>query len=213
MNIRRVVFAVVFLLITTGVAWAGKEAYTLVMSKDKTVCTRMLAIFNADMKKERALMYEEHKEFVVWEPVDTGELLLDKYCSQTLKQAFDINNDGTDELVIRRRHCFQSQLTDRLYIFPLDSNAVELLKDPNAHVLDTTGDRLEFQTYELKKMPGTKAGAQFPGVSRPTLEPFIFGQTFYVSMTDLRQEFIVIAKYLHGEELDDVCYFRGKPLI
>src|SRR5437016_622820 len=33
MYIRRVVFAVVFLLITTGVAWAGKESYKLVMSQ------------------------------------------------------------------------------------------------------------------------------------------------------------------------------------
>jgi len=51
MYIRRVVFAVVFLLITTGVAWAGKEAYKLVMSQDKQLCESMLAIFNADMKK------------------------------------------------------------------------------------------------------------------------------------------------------------------
>jgi len=34
MNIRRVVFAVVLLLGMTGVAWVGKEAYTLAMSKN-----------------------------------------------------------------------------------------------------------------------------------------------------------------------------------
>jgi hypothetical protein len=69
-------------------------------------------------------------------------------------------------------------------------------------------------TYELKKMPGVKSGALFPGIHTIiTLEPLKFGQTFYVSMTDLRQEFIVIAKYLRGEELEHVFYFRGKPLI
>jgi hypothetical protein len=151
MNIRRVVFAGVLLLATTGVAWAGKEAYTLVMSQDKQLCESMLAIFNADMKKYRVLEYEKHKEFVVWEPVDTGEVLLNKYCSQMLKQTFDINNDGTDELVMRLRQCYKSQLTDSLYMFPLNSNAVELYKDPKNQVLSTTGDRIKFQTYHLKK--------------------------------------------------------------
>jgi len=151
---------------------------------------------------------------VVWEPVDTGEVPLYEYCRQILKQTFDINNDGTDELVIRTRHCFQSQLADRLYIFPRDSNADELYKAPKSQVLSTTKDRVAFQTYDLKKMPGVKSVAQLPGLHTIlTLEPFKFRQTFYVSMTDLRQEFIVIAKYLRGEELDDVCYFRGKPLV
>ena len=82
------------------------------------------------MKKYGGLEYEKHKEFVVWDSVETGAgSSQDKYCRQTLKQNFDINNDGTDEFVIRTRHCYKDQLTDRLYIFPLNSNAVELLKD------------------------------------------------------------------------------------
>ena len=139
---------------------------------------------------------------------------MNPYCSQTLKQTFDINNDGTDELIIRTRSCYQSQLRDGLYIFPPDSNADELYKDPKNQVLSTTEDQLKFMTYHLKKMPGVKSMAQLPGLHTIlTLEPFQFKGTFYVSMTDLRQEFIVIAKYLRGEELDDVCYFRGKPLV
>ena len=211
---RHIVFAIVLLCVTTSVAWAGKEAYKLVMSQDKQLCESMLAIFNADMKKERVLEYEKHKEFVVWEPVDTGRSQSDSYCSHELKQTFDINIDGTDELVIRTRSCYQSQLTDSLYIFPLGSNIVELLKASTPHVSGTTGDKIAFQTYELKKMPGVKSVAQAPGIyTIVTLEPFKFKGIFYVSMTDLRQEFIVIAKYLHGEELDDVCYFLGKPLV
>jgi hypothetical protein len=211
---RHIVFAIVLLCVTSGVAWAGKKAYKLVMSQDKDLCAHMLAIFNADMKKERALLYEEHKEFVVWEPIDPGRSPSDSYCRQELKQIFDINNDGTDELVIRTRHCFQSQLADDLYIFPLHGNAIELLKDPKSQVLSTTEDRLNAMTYDLTKMPGIKSVAQAPGLHTIiTLEPFKFKGTFYVSMTDLRQEFIVIAKYLHGEQRDDVCYFRGKPLV
>ena len=112
---KQIVLAIVLLCATCSVAWAGKEAYKLVMSKDEKLCTKILALFNADMKKYGGLEYEKHKEFVVWEPVETGLVSpQNKYCSQTLKQNFDINNDRTNELVIRRRHCFQSQLTDRL---------------------------------------------------------------------------------------------------
>jgi hypothetical protein len=211
---RILLLSLVLMLGGVSLAWAGKEAYTLIMNQDEPLCQHMLAIFNADMKKERMLLYEKHKEFVVWERVDTGESQIDRYCRQTLQQTFDINNDGTDELVLRIRSCFQSQFRDFLYIFPRNSNATELLKDPNSHVLDTTKDRLEFQTYDLKKMPDVKSVAQLPGLyTILTLEPFQFKRTFYVSMTDLRQEFIVIAKYLHGEELDDVCYFRRKPQV
>jgi hypothetical protein len=210
---RILLLSLVLVLGGVSIAWAGKEAYKMVMSQDKDLCAHMLAIFNADMKKDRMLLYEKHKEFIVWEPVDTGAVLMIPYCSQTLKQIFDINNDGTDELVIRTRSCFQSQLTDRLYIFPLDSNAIELLKDPKSQVTSTTEDRLNAMTYHLTKMPGLKSVAQAPGIyTILTLEPFKFKGTFYVSMTDLSQEFIVIAKYLHGEERDDLCYF-GKSQI
>lgn len=214
MKARYVGLALVVLLLTGGVAWAGQEAYKLVMSQDSKLCRHMLALFNGDMKKGRGLAYEKHEEFIKWEPVESGEVLMDKYCRQTLKQTFDINNDGTDELVIRRRHCFQSQLTDLLYVFSQDSNVVELLKDPASQVLASTPNTLDAMNYELKKWSGVKAGELLPGIGPIlTLEPFKFGQTFYVSLTDLRQEFIVIAKYLGGEELDHVCYFRGKPLI
>lgn len=204
----------VFLLVMSGIAWAGKEAYRVVMSQDKKLCEHMLALFNADMKKYRRLEYEKHKEFVIWEAVETGEIVADKYCRQTLKQSFDINNDGTDEHVIRRRHCFQSQLTDLLYAFPLNINAVEQLKDPTSQILGTTPNKLEAMEYKLNKWPRAKAGELHPGIGPIlTLEPFKFGQIFYVSLTDLRQEFIVIAKYVGGEELDHVCYFHGEPQI
>lgn len=211
---RIILVCVVGMLATGGVAWAGKEAYRLVMSQDKKLCQHMLALFNADRRKYGSLEYEKHKEFVTWEPVETGEAVADKYCRQTLKKIFDINNDGSKELVIRIRSCFQSQLTDSLYIFPLNSKAVDLLKDPNSQVLGTTPDRLEAMDYELKKWPGAKAGELRPGIYTVlTLAPFRFGQTFYISLTDLRQEFIVIAKYVGGEELDHACYFLGKPQI
>ena len=46
-----------------------------------------------------------------------------------------------------------------------------------------------------------------------SLQPFIWKETTYISMTDLHQEWIVIAKYLQRETLEDICYFHGKSLI
>jgi len=144
---KHIVLTMILLLATDGVTWAGKQAYKLVMSQNEKLCQHMVALFNADMKKYRGLEYGKHKEFVTWEPVENGALTPDKYCRQTLKQNFDINNDGTADLVIRTRQCYQSQLTDSLYIFPFNSNAVELLKNPTSQVLGTTPDRLEAMTY------------------------------------------------------------------
>lgn len=85
MKLRSIGLALVVLLLTSGVALAGKEAYKLVMSKDKKLCQHMRAIFNDDLKKYKPLTYEKHKEFIVWEPVGIGGDRTDKFCRQSLK--------------------------------------------------------------------------------------------------------------------------------
>lgn len=211
---RIILFCLVFLVATVGVAWAGTAAYKLVMSKDKELCTSMLKLFNEDMKKYGEIRYEEHPEFVRWESINgTQDRPYAKDCWQVLKSVFDINNDGTNDLVLRDRHCLQDVLNDSLYIFPADSQAAELITNPDAQVLASTKNKINFtgDVYYLRKGPKTKTGqlaAAIGGVLE--LQPFRKGQAFYISMTDLPQEWIVIAKYLHEEELEDICYFHGK---
>ncbi len=41
-----------------------------------------------------------------------------------------------------------------------------------------------------------------------TVQPFMLDGTAYVSLTDARAEWTVIAKYLGGERFEDQCYLR-----
>jgi len=41
-----------------------------------------------------------------------------------------------------------------------------------------------------------------------TVQPFMLDGSAYVSLTDARAEWIVIAKYLGGERLEDQCYLQ-----
>ncbi|ULA62146.1 MAG: exported protein of unknown function [Nitrospira sp.] len=63
MKARYLGLALVALLLTSGVAWAGQEAYRLMMSKDKELCKSALELFNADMKKYQEIRYQEHEIF------------------------------------------------------------------------------------------------------------------------------------------------------
>ena len=102
---KRIVLSfVVLLLATAGAAWAGTQAYKLVMSKDKELCTNMLRLFNEDMKQYKEIRYDEHEVFtqVPWKVVDLGG---DGHGCIFLKNAtFDINNDGKEDLVLIRVH-------------------------------------------------------------------------------------------------------------
>ena len=208
---RWAVCLVLLVLATAGVAWAGKEAYKLVMSKENEVCAAMLKLFNGDKSKHGTIIFERHKEFIQWERVEVKPEPVDAaYCSQLLKARFDINNDGTDDLVIRTRHCFKSLLNDTLYVYPLESPIPEVLEDPQAQPLGA----LDFKSYDLRKGPMNQKGEPkaWIGWGALVLEPFKKGEKSYIVLSDYRQEWIAIAQYLGENNLDDVCYFHGKGL-
>jgi hypothetical protein len=223
-------------LFVAGVAWAGAEAYKLVMSKDKKLCANMLNLFNADMKEYRQICYDKHEMFtrLGWQPVDVGK---EPYaCGMYQYALFDINNDGKDELVIKTSHCLRDQLTDSLYIFPPNSKVLQDLKEPSSHPFDTVPDKLEFVgkggfEYDLKELPESEKEKLLedirktlpksmkgldlkPGIGGVlVIQPFQIGKTIYISMTDLHQEWIVVGKYKQADTLEDLCYFHGKSLI
>jgi hypothetical protein len=41
-----------------------------------------------------------------------------------------------------------------------------------------------------------------------TVQPFMLDGSTYVSLTDGRAEWIVITKYLRGDQFEDQCYLR-----
>jgi hypothetical protein len=211
---RTILFFIVAMLVGTGAAWAGKAAYKLVMSKDKELCTSVLKLFNEDMKKHGVIKYDKHEMFtrVAWKSVDIGKEA--DVCLSLQHATLDIDNDGREDLVIKKRACLRSQLSDSLYIFPIESDVLIKLKpgpggwEPlygNSNKFDRTGEGYNLKDLDPAKNEGLPAA--IAGVF--TLQPFIWGKTTYVSMTDLYPEWIVIAKYLHEDKFKDICYFHG----
>jgi len=233
---KRLILLLLGIILLAGVGAASADPYKLVMSKEKELCSGVLKLFNADMKKYGEIRYEQHEVFsqVHWEPVDIGEEGPARGCSIILKSLLDINNDGKEDLVIRSRGCLRSQLTDSIYVFPPDSDVISKLKPGKGGLaaLDTVNKiELSGHGYDLKKLPKSmkekvlkdirgqlpesQKGIDLkPGIGGVlVLQPFVWGKTTYTSMTDLHQEWIVIVKYLQGETLEDRCYFHGKSLI
>lgn len=204
---RIMLLSLVLVLGGVAVAWAGKEAYTLVMNKEKEVCTAILKLFNEDTERYGELQYEKHKEFIVWEPIKTGAAPQDAtYDSPSLKQTFDINNDGTNELVLRERHYLRGQLIDSLFIYPAETKMSEVLENPNLEPIGI----VDFAGYYLRQGSTAKPDKPPTAIGVVRIEAFRSGRNTYISLADWNQSWIVIARFLRGRELEDVCYFHGK---
>jgi hypothetical protein len=64
--------------------------------------------------------------------------------------------------------------------------------------------------YELKAIKGNK-GALPPNIGPIfVLQPFLWERAFYISMTGLERDWVVIAKYRQAENVQDVCYFQRR---
>lgn len=207
MNIRRIVFAVVLLLATSSVAWAEKEAYILGIGEEVELCQNVLALFNADRKQPEGIRYDKHTMFVNWDVVT-----LDGAVSEDLTQKqFDIDNDGSDDLVLRSSVDRGQVPLDRIYVFPVNSKILKELRPADYRALNHQTDKIDLSdtSYPLKPLPkfkGMQLPRTLPGFER--LEPFIFGKTTYTSMTNLDEQYVLIAKYRKPEHLEVVCYLQ-----
>ena len=230
---KRILLVVFALLLTTiGSVWAGP--YELVMSKNKKFCKAMLVLYNEDVNSYRygEIKYDTHEIFtrISWQPVDLNEKEHPTYGCSFVKQAlFDIDNDGKNDLVIKYSGCLRDDLTDSLFVFAPDSDILSKLKPGLGGLapLFKTLNKINRNTYDLKELPKsveeklvTKIRKQLPESSKNLdikigiggvfiLQPFIWDTTSYISMTDLHQEWIVVAKYKQAEEMQDICYFHG----
>ena len=101
---RIMLLSLVFVLGGVAVAWAGKEAYTLAMSKDKVLCKSLLNLFNEDVKKHGELTYQ-HEAFtrIQWETITSiyDERYPAHSCDSLQRANFDIDNDGQSNLVLK----------------------------------------------------------------------------------------------------------------
>ena len=215
MKARHLGLALVVLLLTSGIAWAGKEAYKLAMSKDKELCETMLGLFNTDMRRFRDIRYKEHEMFksIVWQAVDIGEP--PQRCELHWRAIFDIDGDGKQNLVIKRSACLRGNPSDSFFVFPSDSDVAERLK-PGPGGLDPlfdTPDKFSMtgHVYKLTELPLDQTEGIAQGIGGGfVIQPFIWDKKTYLSMTDLHQEWIVINQYQGEDRFKDLCYFHGK---
>lgn len=213
--------------------------YSLLMSKDDTVCKPLMGIVIKHITVEGRIDSETQGTdlgLVSWEPI---EIPYNGSTDQVLGKALvDINNDGKKELVVRDSGFMHSVITDRLFIFPPSSDVLSKLRSGAGGLgpLYSTPNKLDFveRGYALKDLPIPirkqllkalkenlseplnkgiiKEGNLVPastGGPGSVLEPFAWKNTAYIMVTNRGQEWIVISKYISRSTLEDICYFYG----
>ena len=105
--------------------------------------------------------------------------------------------------------------SDSFYMFPADSAVLEQANWQDLSPLLATPDKFERTggAYPLTQLPTEETG-----VSRTTLtgvftvQPFMLDGGAYVSLTDGRAEWTVIAKYRGSGQFEDHCYLRMRQV-
>jgi len=98
--------------------------------------------------------------------------------------------------------------SDSLYVFPADNPVLDQASWQDMSPLQATNDKFERTggTYPLTSLPMENVPPAL--TTRFTIQPFMLGGVIYVSLTDARHEWVVVAKYLRGERFEDLCYLR-----
>jgi hypothetical protein len=219
------------------------DEYTLVMSKDDNMCQQMEKIYNGDLRKYGKLKYNQHEEFkaIKWEEKKYYRILEGKrdyplrpYDTSTTValSRFDINNDGKEEVVIKKESMLYGILTEDLFYFKDEDLAnfnnkdgfdIKILYD-RATGRVGGGAGFEGNTYELKELPKISVGIILDKetYSHPIvgghfyLNPFRLKGSYYVDMKDevpydkyrvYSGKYLVILKFTEDNLLKDVCYF------
>jgi len=204
-------------------ALKNPKSYALVMSKDTRLCGEMNKVFNQAKREHGKMLFNKHS--IEWQAVPGAQWA-----------RFDIDNDGADELVFKVVSYLNEIPGENLYIFPPNSDLLIKWKSlenrrfgPVPKELFDTRNKFDPQKYFLKDLPQTfekalmdNARKQLPDSIKGNikdadlrpfitrsfiLEPFEFDKTTYVSMSDLISNWIVVAKYMQPDEMEDFCYF------
>ena len=212
--IQQLVFGLLAFMVSIGVVWAGERGYQLVVGRDNKLCARVLEAFRADVDDRGRLRYQ-HEIFrrITWKPVELkGQGPKTRHCSSLDKAMFDLNNDGQQDLVVKTRFCMKGSPSDSFYMFPADSAVLEQANWQDLSPLLTTPDKFERTggRYPLSALPMSSVSSkELPSLSAMfTLQPFIMDEKAYVTLTDGRGEWMVIAKYLRGDRFEDACYLQ-----
>ena len=204
----------------------------------------MLNLFNHDLNRYGYEKYDEHEEFrsIGWEKETITRMEGDREVTDFVEVThIDINNDGSGDIVFRRRDFAGGYERDTLYIF---TNLKPSEKRWTLMEIAHSPGRISHNGYFLLSQSGVgkkkKGGAMPAMASISRLEPFVLEGTVYVGMRPLYELVIgadpatefskvfIIAKYREGKygggpdpneketgKRDNVCYLkvRTKPYI
>lgn len=212
--IKRLVVGFFVFTMSVGAAWAAERGYQLVASKDSKLCARALEAFREDVDDRWRLRYQ-HEIFrqIPWKPVELkGQGPKTRHCSSLDKAVFDLDNDGQSDLVVKTTFCMKGSPSDSFYMFPANSAVLEQANWQDLSPLMATPDKFERTggAYPLTQLP-----IEETGVSRTTLagvftvQPFMVDESAYVSLTDGRAEWTVIAQYRGNGRFEDLCYLHA----
>ncbi len=202
--------SLLLLLMTLGTLWMGDSSagasVELAMSKDQPLCEKVLELFARAVGWDGRLQYEAGPfREIAWAPVELGGVPPKvRHCSTVEKAVFDLDNNGDQDLVVRTTFCMKGPPSDSLYVFPAESKVLEQTTWQNFAPLLSTKDKFERTggTYPL-------AGPQSLHTVF-TVRPFLLDGKAYVSLTDSRAEWIVVATYQKGGRFEDLCHLRTK---
>ena len=208
--IQQLVLGLITFMMSVGVVWAGERGYQLVVGRDNKLCARVLEAFREDVDDRGRLRYQ-HEIFrqITWKPVELkGQGPKTRHCSSLDRALVDLDNDGQQDLVVKTTFCMKGAPSDSLYVFSADNSVLDQVSWQDMSPLLATNDKFERTggTYPLTSLP-MKDGS--PALTTLfAIHPFMLDGVTYVSLTDARREWIVIATYLRGERFEDLCYLR-----
>jgi hypothetical protein len=195
------------LLVAMIPALATAASVELAAFADKLFCEKVAALFGEDLD-----LNTELSKRVQWEPVTLkGQGPPTRRCSSFDRTRMDLDNDGQEDLVVKATFCLKGAPGDSFYVFPIDSTVLEQASWQDLSPLLATPNKFERTggTYPLTVLRIDKALT--PPILKTSflLQPFILDSRSYISMTDTRREWMIIATYRGGEQFEDLCYLHA----
>ena len=184
---------------------AGAASVEIMAANDRPFCEKVAKFFG-----ERLIPDADLLKTVEWKPVELkGQGPKIRRCSSIDQAIVDLDNDGHLDLVVKTSFCMKGAPSDSLYVFPANSPVLDQASWQDMSPLLATQDKFERTggTYPLTSLPTEKVPPALTTLL--AIQPFVVDGVTYVSLTDARREWMVIAKYLRGEQFEDQCYLRA----
>jgi len=218
-------------LVSTSVVSANDDArYKIVMSKNQRLCTQVRDVLNEDLA-QYGPGYDPRKfgapifSAITWTPLDESF----DYAGSVAH--VDINNDGTEDVVVRQETSMgRDILVQHLFIFKDEeyptsaTKRAELRNNPFVEI--DVGKGYEFRALPQKTFeePGVLKGIKYyEGVSPYMfIHPLRFQSKTYLLLTQSPDSpavpnWALVAKYKQGKVreadpamMDDLCYLKLK---